>query len=504
MINRILVKDAVVFDKVAIEPVQGLNIFSGPSGAGKSVFVSSVLSVFGFSEPNATLAEIAISDLASKDLELEEENIIRLTKKDKTRYFLNDSQIGKSSLKNLLLKKVRFLNLKDTHDIESDSLIELLDLGVKDKNHQKILKSFEKNYEKYRVIESELNSLKEAQKNLEEKKEFALFEVEKIRSINPKEGEYDKLLDLKKTLSKKEKITEAINEAEKVFELENNVVDALNLAGEKSDGFVETMYELRAVFENKMEQLEELNSINTDDLLDRIEKVSSLVKRHGSELEALEYLQEKEKELESFENIDEEVLAKEKAYDEILKTVQEEAKKISKARAGTKEALRKLINGYLEKLKLSTLEFQIEEAPLYELGIDRISLELKGVNLGKISSGEFNRLRLALLAGRITLNRDTKGILFLDEIDANVSGEESQAIANVVKLLSKNYQIFAISHQPQLSSVADSHYLIEKEEDTSRVVKLDFEGKAREIARMISGDKITDDALSHAKKMLGV
>ncbi|MCV6607077.1 MAG: DNA recombination protein RecN [Campylobacterales bacterium] len=503
MINRILVKDAVVFDKVEIEPVKGLNIFSGPSGAGKSVFVSQVLSVFGFNEPNASLAEISISNLKSDEVELEDENIIREVKKDKVRYFLNDSQIGKGALKDLLYKSVRFLNLKDTQDIENESLLELLDLSVKGKSHNKLLKSFKKNYEQYKILEADLKKLKDAQKNLEEKKEFALYEIDKIKSVNPKEGEYEELLDLKKTLSKKEKITEAINEANGIFDLENSVVEALNLASEDSDSFTETMNELRAVFENKLEQLEELNNINADELLDRIEKVSSLVKRYGSEQEALEYLKEKEAELETFDNIDEEVLNKEKEYEEILKVVTDEATEISKGRNEAKEGLEKLVNEFLEKLRLSTAQFQLASTDLYALGMDEVSIELKGVNLNKISSGEFNRLRLALLAGRISLNKDTKGILFLDEIDANVSGEESQAIANVVKLLSKNYQIFAISHQPQLSSVSDNHYLIEKKDGGSWVKKLDFDGKAKEIARMISGDKITDDAFNHAKKLLG-
>ncbi len=86
--------------------------------------------------------------------------------------------------------------------------------------------------------------------------------------------------------------------------------------------------------------------------------------------------------------------------------------------------------------------------------ITRLFLKLNAVNLQTISSGEFNRLRLALLTSMSEVDIVNNGILFLDEIDANLSGKESSAIAKVLMELSKSYQIFAISHQPQLTASA--------------------------------------------------
>jgi DNA repair protein RecN (Recombination protein N) len=94
------------------------------------------------------------------------------------------------------------------------------------------------------------------------------------------------------------------------------------------------------------------------------------------------------------------------------------------------------------------------------------------------------------------------GILFLDEIDANVSGKESSAIATVLKTLSKSYQIFAISHQPQLTAAADIHFLVDKKGNHSCVKSLNNEEKINEIARMISGENITSEAKSFAHNLL--
>lgn len=94
------------------------------------------------------------------------------------------------------------------------------------------------------------------------------------------------------------------------------------------------------------------------------------------------------------------------------------------------------------------------------------------------------------------------GILFLDEIDANLSGKESDAISKVLTKLSSSYQIFAISHQPQLTSKANQHFLVDKNNKKSSVKLLNQEERISEIARMISGEKVTQEALEFAKNLI--
>ena len=94
------------------------------------------------------------------------------------------------------------------------------------------------------------------------------------------------------------------------------------------------------------------------------------------------------------------------------------------------------------------------------------------------------------------------GILFLDEIDANLSGKESDAISKVLTRLSQSYQIFAISHQPQLTSSANQHFLVDKHNGISNVKLLNDKERVNEIARMISGENITSEAFEFAKNLL--
>ena len=189
-----------------------------------------------------------------------------------------------------------------------------------------------------------------------------------------------------------------------------------------------------------------------------------------------------------------------------IKTLEQKLKNIAKDLSDfRKEALKRLeadVNEFISELKLPNVTFKHTAWDLDITGFDRFEIVLKGVGFEKISSGEFNRLRLAFLSAW-TKYKDIKNhILILDEIDANVSGEESMGIAKVLKNLSKNYQIFAISHQAQLSSIADQHFLVTKEGDESKIKELGYNERIKEIARIISGDKITKEAEEFAKRML--
>ena len=150
---------------------------------------------------------------------------------------------------------------------------------------------------------------------------------------------------------------------------------------------------------------------------------------------------------------------------------------------------------YLREANLS-----LETASLGVTGYDTVVLGLSGTKLDKLSSGEFNRLRLALLALGVETMQNAGGVLMLDEIDANLSGEESMSVAKVLRHLSTRYQIFVISHQPQLTSMGQQHFLIYKD-DESRVRELGENERIEEIARIISGDAISDEARGFARDL---
>jgi len=130
-----------------------------------------------------------------------------------------------------------------------------------------------------------------------------------------------------------------------------------------------------------------------------------------------------------------------------------------------------------------------------------VEVRLGNLEAATLSGGEFNRVRLALMAATIDEKSQERGVLILDEIDANVSGDESIAIAKMISRLSLVYQIFAISHQPHLSAMADQHIVVTKEGEQSSAQILDHEGRVQEIARIIGGEKPSSQAVEFAKRL---
>ena len=506
MINRILIKNSILFDNIELEFNKNLIIFSGSSGSGKSVFMDTILSVFGYKEPKSEVVEVVVDDrleLEEYGVDSEDENILRMVSSKSTRYFINGSQLSKKNQLNVSKSFINYLNLREFSEFENRNLLNLLDLVAKklSSNHEKNLNDYKKLYKEYQDVKRELERIDEEERKVVELKEFATFEIEKIESINPKVGEYEELMEQKKLLSKKEKIEEAIAKAGAIFELESSVVDALSLLERDSSFFSDAINTLQIELETAKDELSELDEVDIESLLDRLEALSSLKSRYGSIEEALNYLEDKKEELKRYENIEFEKGELLKRSKELISELDTLGAKLTKHRKEAIEDINKEIKEYCKKLFLEDIVFSIKDDEISESGFDRVEVNLAKTTLNKVSSGELNRIRLAYLSVSSSY-RQSGGVLILDEIDANLSGKESMSVAKVLKELSSVYQIFAISHQPQLSSFGDEHFLVYKESGKSFVKRLEDNSRVEELSRMISGDEITNEAKEFAKKML--
>ena len=508
MISRIYLKDCLSFEEVDLEFKSGLNIFTGPSGAGKSILMQAILSLFALADVKANLGEVLLNNSKindeTYDLSYDDDIIIKSIKKDKVRYFLNNQSVSKKNLNDFSTKLIKHLNLKDTSEFDSLKLLDFLDrLTIKNRSDfEEIKNKFNDLYKELIHVKKELQKILDDENKLEDLKEFARFEIDKIEQINPTIDEYEELNLIKKRLAKKEKIEVAIKKASGIMEFNHNVTQALELMEVDSSFFDETMNELNNVFEKFNDSLHELDDVNIENILDRIEKLSALQKRFGSIEECLKYKEQKKLELQSYENIFFQKENLEKRFENLNKELFTLAKHISDYRKESSLILEEKINEYLKFLYLSNAKIIINEKVLDSIGIDEVIFELNGVSLETISSGEYNRLRLALLTSMSEFDIVDNGILFLDEIDANLSGKESDSISKVLKKLSNSYQIFAISHQPQLTSSANQHFLVDKIEGKSIVKELNNQEKINEIARMISGESVTSEAIDFAKNLL--
>ncbi|MDD3834849.1 MAG: ATPase, partial [Sulfurimonas sp.] len=376
-----------------------------------------------------------------------------------------------------------------------------------EKNSKEIVnlkKSYKDSFFTHAQIRAELNTIEEEEKRIVELKEFATFEIKKIEDIDPKPAEDQELLEIKKDLSKKEKLQESISKASAIFESENFVSSTLNLLDNNSSFFDDAMNELRAIFDSAGARFNELDDVDIEEVLNRIEEISWLKKRYGSIEEALEYKEQKALELQRYENIEinkEELTKKEMSLKKEIATLADSISKLREAEIGKFE---KDLNRYLKELYLRDAELSLSRCTLNLNGQDKMEIKLNNTELQKVSTGEFNRLRLAILALKSEFMHKNGGVLMLDEIDANLSGEESMSVAKVLRQLSKHFQIFVISHQPQLTSMGEQHFLIYKEGDESKVKELSLDERVDEIARIISGESVSVEAKNFAKELLEV
>jgi len=507
LIERLYLRELVTFDEVELEFDKGLVVLTGPSGAGKSVLMSAILSSFGHTTQGAaSLCEVNLAipaGLQSDAYELEDDLTIKTLKKEKLRYFIEGQNISKKALAELFSPYVKYLSVRDKGGFDSESLLEMIDssLVAKDKNYKKSLKEYKKRYANYKTKAAELAKIKEDEVKLAELIEFATYEVEKIERINPGPNEEEELLKVKQQLSRIDKIKEAMSSAAEIFASESSVEEVYRLLDKDTSAFSEMMNQLRADFEDTEMLADELEEVNVEEVLDRLSDLTTLKNRYGSIEEALAYKEVKKQELSGYQNIEQDKSMLESFLALEFSELVIIGNRLSQARQKEAFVLENILKAYLETLKLSPLSFIFTPISLGEKGIDKVEVMLGNSKMATLSGGEFNRVRLALMATTINDKSQSQGVLILDEIDANVSGDESIAIAQMIAELSSVYQIFAISHQPHLSAQADQHMVVTKEGIVSKVEILNDEGRIQEIARIIGGENPTSQAIEFAKRL---
>ena len=212
-----------------------------------------------------------------------------------------------------------------------------------------------------------------------------------------------------------------------------------------------------------------------------------------------------------------------------MKEVKEKALALSEARKASAQKLEEQVMKELSDLGMGGTEFRVsikrEVSPdgdieednkryvLYPHGLDRIEF-LMSANAGEelrqlrkaASGGEMSRIMLALK--NVILSADIVESLIFDEVDAGIGGQTADVVGKKLKSLARNRQVLLITHLPQIAALSDSHYFIQKGKSgdrvTTEVKPLTRREKIREIARMLSGEKITDVTLQHAEELVAM
>ena len=564
MLKSFEVKDYALIEHITVEFGNGLNIITGETGAGKSILIDAMSLLLGERASTEVVRKGAQKSLVEgifnvkgnkkvkslleeNDVDFSDELIIRreISLKGTNRCFINDTPVNLNLVKevgNLLV------DLHGQHEHQSllrtETHIDYLDeFG----NYQEDLQQYKKLYSELLNKENELEELREKENSIKEKKDFYSFQIKEIDNISPREDEEGKLNEELKILENSEKLAELTSEIyQLLYESDNSVQDALSKVRnhlQKLSEIDKTFSEALNQSDSALAQVEDISSLvrsynsklnldqeEVEEKRQRLAVINLLKKKYGGSAKSiLEYRKKIGEEYELAENFSGKINELSKNIFELRKNAGSVAKKISQKRIQTSKLVKKGIEETLKELGIPNPEFKTEinnhqtekdngvfvNGKFYSAtakGIDEIEFYIStnpGEDLKPLakvaSGGEVSRIMLAL---KSTLAKNDKlPLLIFDEIDVGVSGRIAKKVGDALKNLASFHQVISITHLPQIASQADHHYSIEKIAQNNRVIssikKLPESERITEVAKLLSGEKITEASLKSARELIG-
>ena len=550
MLIQLNIKQFGIIESATIELKNGLTVLSGETGAGKSMILAAISQLSGqrtstsyirYGEEKASVEGVfdfpknkeVINIFKDLDLDLEDEVIIirrDIYSSGKSVCRINGTIVNLSTLKKVA---VYLLDMHEQHDNQ---------ILLVEKNHLNLIDSFNKEeikkvrteykekYKEYKVVTEKIENLKQQESDILQKVDFLKFQYQELTQMKLKKDEDISL----------EKDIDYLENFEKVNTLAYSITDGIDgeygilskLAEIKSN--LGELSRYNSNFEEKYEEITNLYYIlddlkyevssYTDDieydeekldrLIFRMDKIKNLEKKYSRSLNDLIIFREKIKEeLEELENYEENYDKYIVEQKNILAELKSLGDKLTTIRKKTAQKLESLIQEELKFLYMdkSTIKVDFRDKEYASDGKDDVRI-LISANLGEplkslskvASGGELSRVMLAL---KIIFSRSIEATsIIFDEIDTGVSGRVSQRMAEKMYQLGVGSQVLCISHLPQTTALADTNLLISKEVIDKRTLtsikELDRQQKIEEVARMISGDKMTRLSEEHAIEML--
>ena len=567
MLKSLQVKDYALIEEIFVEFDSGLNIITGETGAGKSILIDAMSLLLGErastevvrkGSPKSIVEGIfniegnkkvkAVLDV--NEIEFEPELIMRreISLKGSNRCFINDTPVQLTLIKevgNLLV------DLHGQHEHQSllrtethiDFLDEFAGLDI-------LLEEYRNSYNDLHESIKELNSLREKESVLKEKKDLFSYQIKEIDSVSPEEAEEEKLIEELNILENSEKLLELTNDIySSLYDSGNSVNDLLGQIQNRLDELVKidkSFGEINGEFETASTLINDISKYfrdysskidldpqHLDELRERLGSINLLKKKYGGSLKAvLDYRAKIGKDFELAENYTGSITRLEEQINKLRIKAGAAAEKLSKKRNEAAKKIQKEVKEVLNYLGIENSIFitKIFQTPansksddfllvnnkpyrFNHLGYDEVEFYIS-TNLGEdpkplakvASGGEISRIMLALKT--ILAKNDKLPLLIFDEIDTGVSGRVAQKVGQSLKSLAEYHQIIAITHLPQIAGLADLHFAVEKKQNDSRVVssikKLTVEEKIKEVAKLMSGENITEASIMGAKELMGL
>ena len=551
MLSKLFVQNIALIEKLELNLNNGLNILTGETGAGKSIIIDSINFVLG-ERADKTLIRHG-SDYAIVEAVFDE----YLT--DEIKYYLND--IGIECEEILIIKRKMTIDNKNECRINNQvvtlntlkGLTQLLVDVYGQHQHQSLLNVKEHiNFidsigkleiiiplEKYQEALSEYsniyNQLKEYGDINERNEKLSKLKtiIEEIETLDLKENEYEELLAQREKMKNVTEIAEKLNNAKNFLDnSEYSISHQLKMATQAISSITSYDNELEDIYnrldsakielDDLIEMLEanlnslDFNEFEYDKLETRIEEIKHVFKKYANGYTKLnEYLNNIKIEYDNLDNADFNINILTEKLKKLEIIVKEKADILFKARVKVANTFEENILKHLSDLGMGSTKFKVEIHHLENIesykknGADEVEF-LIAPNAGEplkplskiISGGEMSRFMLAVK--NISSATDHIATMIFDEIDTGISGVISQKVAEKMCNISRHKQVIAITHLPQLASMADYHYFIEKyEKDNKTFTKIELLMEPeRELARVLGNTANSETAIIHAKELL--
>lgn len=546
MLVSLEIRNFLLIKKLSINLIKGFNTFTGETGAGKSIIIDALkLALGGKNNSNHNLKDNEITtikavfeinqkiknNLDSLNIEIEDDYLIverQIDTNQKSKILLNNQITSLTAVKKTLGNIIEFQENYEQQELYNNKyFLDFIDkTGSIDtsvlKEKFKILKNSKDEY-----INHSLN-----EKNIQEKIEILSSKIKKIKLLNPKKNEYQKLSDQRNLNKNSKKIADLTTELKNLINSFNNngLLTDIEKNINKLAEFDKSYEDLSSKFSSSALEITEFindldntfekfdfNEIDFNDVEDRIYQYQQLSKFFDVDPDKLsEKYEEVEEEINQLQNFDKEKNKKYKKYQDDLGFFIQEAEKISSLRRKHSINLSKKINLELPDMNIEQGELLFEFIKLNEDnfnidGIDELEVKFRTNKKADFSSikkvasgGELSRLLLIIKS--LSADFDNDLILIFDEVDSGLSGKIASNVSEKIMKLSKNNQIIAITHSAQVASKADKHWKIFKEIKgenlESKLIELSDKDRILEIATLISGAKITDESKKVASNLL--
>ncbi len=512
----------------------------------EKMIIEGVVKVSG--ENSKTIAKILkehdIESLGAGNLIIRRE----LYSKAYSRCFVNDSPVGTNELKEIG-EVIIDIHSQNEHQslLRKELHIELLDSYLVKKEGKKFsdkLGSYRSEYSEMQEYLYEYESTLQRKEELDNKRNFLEFQLREITEVDPSQGEDESLESELKTGENIEGIQQGLalaygnlyDEAGSVIERLKIVEKELGKIGEYNSDIAKILKDIAETGATLNEASRQIGSMmdnlsfdpaRVEEIRERLYKLQFLKKKYGGSIaEVIKLREGLEKDLGLVDNFDEKIKELDKKISSAGTSLQKKAQELSKIRKEKSKTLETEVIKVLNEVGFENGGFKVEiisgtkekktgpfgyAQGLGAKGMDDVEFMVK-INKGDefsplrktASGGEVSRIMLAVKT--VLADADNVDILVFDEIDTGISGRIAQKVGRVMKNLSEYHQVIAITHLAQIAALASEHYEVSKEEEgegtITRIRALDKNEKVIEVAKLLSGEKVTDASIKSAKELM--